>query len=223
MQKDYLHLRVLVHDLAAAIAAAPGPVHDVLDVFCGTKPYRDLLPVDVRYVGLDIDSRYGEPDVESTDFLPFDDASFDLVLCIEGFHYVTDAERGVGELGRVVRPGGTVILTVPLMWEYDRTTFESRYTGHDLRALFDGWEDVEVVENGGRGVTWATITADTVDLLEQGLARRLPAARALSPLFAAAYLTINAVGAQLERAERRFARTTFALPMNLLVRARRPA
>ena len=176
----------------------------------------------MRYVGLDVDDRYGAPDVTTTEFLPFDDASFDLALCIEGFHYVRDPDQAVGELLRVLRPGGTAILTVPLMWEYDRAGFESRYTGHDLRTLFAGWGDVEIVENGGRGVTWATVTGDWVDLLEQGLVRRVPATRLLAPFFAAGYLTINVLGAQIERAERRFARTTFALPMNLLVRARRP-
>ena len=219
-QKDFLHLRALLRDLEAAVRSLP-PVEDVLDVFCGTTPYRDLFAPDIRYVRMDVDRRYGVPDVESTDLVPFDDASFDVVLCIEGFHYVREPQHGVDEMRRVLRPGGWAIVTVPLMWEYDRATFESRYTGHDLARLFQDWDDVEVVENGGRGVTWATVTGDTVDLLEQGLVRRLPAARVTRPVFAATYLAINAIGAQIERAERRFARTTFVLPMNLLVRARR--
>jgi SAM-dependent methyltransferase len=221
LQKDYLHLRTLLRDLALAIRELPASGHDILDVFCGTSPYRDLLPVDARYVGMDVNRRYGVPDVETIEFLPFEDESFDVVLCIEGFHYVSDPEHGIAEMRRVLRAGGWAIMTVPLMWEYDRATFEGRYTGHELTRLFDGWSDVEVIENGGRGVTWATVTGDTVDLLEQGLVRRVPAARMTRPLFAATYLAINVIGAQIERLERRFARTTFVLPMNLLVRARR--
>jgi SAM-dependent methyltransferase len=170
---------------------------------------------------MDVDRRYGIPDVESAELLPFDDESFDVVVCIEGFHSVREPQPGVDAGRRGLRPGGWAIVTVPLMWEYDRATFESRYTGHDLARLFEDWDDVEVVENGGRGVTWATVTGDTVDLLEQGLVRRIPAAKVTRPAFAATYLAINLIGAQIERAERRFARTTFALPMNLLVRARR--
>lgn len=45
--------------------------------------------------------------------LPFRDSSFDLVLCTEVIEHTTDPRRAVLELGRVLSPGGTLVLTVP--------------------------------------------------------------------------------------------------------------
>jgi hypothetical protein len=86
----YLILRILVLHLESVLREIRHPVNDVLDLYCGTQPYRDLLPPHTRYVSLDIDERYGVPDVVSDEFLPFPDASFDLILFTEAFHYVTD-------------------------------------------------------------------------------------------------------------------------------------
>jgi hypothetical protein len=47
-QFDYLHLRYLIDSLGTAFNEAPGPVRDVLDIFCGARPYDDLLPPGAR-------------------------------------------------------------------------------------------------------------------------------------------------------------------------------
>ena len=45
--------------------------------------------------------------------LPFGDASFDLVLCNHVIEHVPESGRALGELFRVVRPGGLLIVGVP--------------------------------------------------------------------------------------------------------------
>jgi SAM-dependent methyltransferase len=219
-QYDYLHLRRLVDDLGTALRELDRPVSDVLDLFCGTRPYDDMLPRDARVVGFDIDNRYGAADVVSEEFLPFDDESFDLVICIEAFYYVEDSERAVSEIRRILRPAGTALIAVPFAWEYDRTTLEHRFTEPELATLFAGWDDVRVVENGGRGVTWATVTGRVIHLRQRSLP---PWLRLLTkPLFAATYLLVNATGALIERGERRRGAESIRLPMNLMLTARRP-
>jgi SAM-dependent methyltransferase len=220
-QFDYLHLRSLLGGLAGALDRIDG-APEVLDVFCGSRPYEDLLPSGSRCTGLDIDDRYGVADVISKDFLPFPDESFDLIICTEAFFYVRDQERGVQEFQRVLRAGGSVIITVPLVWEYDRTIVEYRYTGPELAALFEGWHDVEVVENGGFAVSWATLSGRILALIQQRVPRRLGVHALFRPLFGLGYLLINGVGAVLERLEPRFRRAPHTLPMNLLLTARRP-
>jgi SAM-dependent methyltransferase len=222
-QFDYLHIRRLVADLACALARIADGVEDVLDVYCGTRPYDDLLPRGVKVTALDVPGNpYGLADVVSGEFLPFADESFDLVMCIEAFHYVPDPEKGVAEMARVLRPGGHAVVAVPFVWEYDRTILEHRYTGPELASLFAGWEEVTVVENGGRGVAWATLTGSLAGMVQWNLPERPTLRRTVGPFFAGFYLLVNGAGLLLDRAERRYSRSSATLPMNLLLTARRP-
>ena len=119
----------------------------------------------------------------------------------------------------MLRPGGTVVVSLVFGFEYDRSVaFEARYTEQQLRALFGAWHDVRVREDGGRTVTWAVLTGSLLHGLEQrvrGLAPRLAA-----PVFAATYAGLNGIALALERAERTDGAA--ALPMNLTLVAQKP-
>lgn len=219
-QPDYLHLRLLSAGLREVLAMRPHPVADVLDVWCGTRPYEHLLPPGARCTGLDVEGNpYGVADVVSNELVPFPDASFDLVMCIQAFQYMPDPVHAVAEFGRVLRPGGSAVVSLVFGYEYDpANSFEGRYTEHQLRALFAGWEDVEVREDGGRTTTWTVLTSSLLHGLEQrsGNGGR----RLVGPLFRGAYATLNGVGLALARIEPRNRRAVF--PMNLTVVARAP-
>jgi SAM-dependent methyltransferase len=94
----------------------------VLDVGCGSSR---ILRSNPRMVGLDIqphklrfDRQFGNPLVHGSIFaLPFADASFDCVICSEVIEHVPADERAFAELGRVLKPGGRLILGTP---DYDR-------------------------------------------------------------------------------------------------------
>ncbi len=45
--------------------------------------------------------------------MPVDDGTFDYVLCSEVLEHVPDAVKALGELCRVLKPGGRLILTAP--------------------------------------------------------------------------------------------------------------
>ncbi len=223
LQFDYLHLRYLNRDLARALAGVAGPVRDVLDVWCGSRPYEDLLPASAQCTGLDVeDNPYGVADVVSNELLPFEDESFDLVTCIEAFQLVPDPVDAVREFRRVLRPGGTVLVALPFAFEYSLESFECRYTEHELRALFDGWDQVEVRENGGRVVAWTVLTGSILAATEQRAGRRRSLRLLLRPMFLAGYALLNGVGFLLAKVEERKAARAVAFPMNLLLTARRP-
>jgi SAM-dependent methyltransferase len=57
----------------------------------------------------------GEHVNQDVEALTFDDASFDLVIHSETVEHVFDYERALGEMHRVLRPGGLQIYTVPLL------------------------------------------------------------------------------------------------------------
>src|SRR5437660_3136567 len=71
-QPDYLHARYLVEALERTLPNVPPPVRDVLDVYCGTRPYEDLLPPGSQTVGMDLTDFAGLADVVSSEFLPFE-------------------------------------------------------------------------------------------------------------------------------------------------------
>jgi SAM-dependent methyltransferase len=190
-------------------------------VFCGTRPYDDLVAPGVRVIGLDIEDRYGVADVVTTDFLPCGDACYDGVACIEAFQYVADPAHGVHEFRRVLKPGGRVVVAVPAVWEYDRHIVEHRYTSGSLRQLFDGWDDVVVVENGGRAVAWTLLTATLLHAGEEELARRLPRV-VIRVTFALAYIGLNGLGSALDAVEQRRRHPRNVLAPNIMLTARRP-
>jgi len=204
------------------VAGVARPVKDVLDVWCGSRPYEDLLPAGARCIGLDVEGNpYGVADVISNELLPFPDESFDLLTCIEAFQFMTDPEGAVSEFGRVLRPGGTALVSLVFGYEYDRRiAFEGRYTEQQLRVLFADWDDVQVRENGGRTTTWAVLTGSLIYGLEQRIEARA-LRRIARPLFASGYALVNAAGLALQRAEAAHDGPA-ALPMNLTLTARKP-
>lgn len=107
-------------------AARIEPGLRVLDVACGTgvvtRKLAELLGDHPAPVGLDIapgmlavarrsgttiDWRHGDADA-----LPFDDAVFDRVLCQFGLMFFPDPVRALGEMLRVLEPGGRLVVSV---------------------------------------------------------------------------------------------------------------
>ena len=222
-QWDYLHLRYLLAGIRDAISSLDGHYDRVLDVFCGTRPYEPLFEQRCEYVALDVNNNFGVADVVSSEFLPFADAEFDVVLFTEGFYFLTDPAQGASELARVLRPGGLLIMTVPYAWEYERQIRERRFTEAELRDLFGEWDQLTVVENGGRAIAWATLTGRMLNLAEGGWARRKGRVPRLASLaFESGYLAVNALGMQIDRLERKNSHASARFPMNLLLTARVP-
>jgi SAM-dependent methyltransferase len=126
----------------AVRAQAPALKGRLLDVGCGSKPYRGLFDVS-EYIGMDIDTdatrRRGLADVFYDGHrFPFDDASFDAVLCNQVLEHVFEPDAFVAEIRRVLRPGGRLLLTVPFVWdEHEQPWDYARYSSFGLRALLE--------------------------------------------------------------------------------------
>jgi SAM-dependent methyltransferase len=211
----YLHLRRLVDDLARALDGVSA--RDVLDIYCGARPYEDLLPATAHCVGLDVDRAFGAgvADVVSDWFLPFEDGSFDLVLCTQAFYFVPRPVDAVAEIDRVLRTEGQLILTSPVAYPGTHRL----YSETQLRELFAAWDDVSVVSSGGTAVSRATLTGY---LLRQGEKRLQGPAKPLRVVFPLCYVLVNAVGLLLDIVERRYLASSDGLPANLLLTARKP-
>lgn len=51
--------------------------------------------------------------IETVENLPFYDAAFDNAICLSVLEYVPDPRAAVAELARVLKPGGTCIVSIP--------------------------------------------------------------------------------------------------------------
>jgi SAM-dependent methyltransferase len=136
----YLARRSLVEQVAAH---APHIRGRVLDVGCGSKPYRQLFNSDA-YVGLDVEQsghRHAGEDVDvfyDGRTFPFADGEFDSVVSFEALEHVFTPERFIAEIGRVLRPGGTLLLTVPFVWDEHEQPYDyARYSSFGLQHLLD--------------------------------------------------------------------------------------
>jgi len=224
-QPDYLVLRRLVEHVRASLARLGDESLDVLDVFCGTRPYEDLLPAGSRVTGYDIDDRYGSADVTGTEFLPFEDASFDLVFFAEGFFYSPDPGDAAAEMLRIARPGGSTLVTLPLVWEYRADRLEHRFTAPGLARVFEraGWTEVEAREVGGYAASWSLLTGRIMRAAEESARARSRLGWRLQKLFAAAYVAMNALALLADRFERRTWRPQpYVLPPDIILTARKP-
>ena len=67
----------------------------------------------VEYVSVDLESPLALVHADLTE-LPFEDDSFDLIVCAHVLEHVQDDRRAIGELFRVLRPGGFAIVQVPI-------------------------------------------------------------------------------------------------------------
>jgi SAM-dependent methyltransferase len=79
--------------------------------------------------------------------MPFADAVFDLVTCLDVVEHTPDDRRTLGELRRVTRPGGVLLLTVPAhptLWSAhdEANQHYRRYTRGSLldAAVETDWE-----------------------------------------------------------------------------------
>ena len=125
-------------------AAGPQLRGAVLDVGCGSQPYRRLLGAATKVTGLDLDTpanRSGNKRIDvfydGGDF-PCADASYDGVLCNQVLEHVFEPDRFLAEVVRVLAPGGALVLSVPFFWpEHERPHDSQRFTSHGLAHRFE--------------------------------------------------------------------------------------
>ena len=90
----------------------------VLDMGGGRKAkYLPLLPLGLDITSVNIDAEFAPTHlVKPGQPLPFEDNSFDTVICFNTLEHIYDATAVLAELHRVVKPGGLVHVTVPFMF-----------------------------------------------------------------------------------------------------------
>ena len=153
----FLPRRALWQAMEEAATSARGRL---LDVGCGSKPYRTIFTQVTEYLGLELDTEKNRATQHADLYydgktFPVADESVDTVLCNQVLEHVADPEEFLSEIHRVLRPGGTLILTVPFFWpEHEQPHDNRRYTSFGLRnqllaAGFVARKQAKLTRGGG--------------------------------------------------------------------------
>jgi SAM-dependent methyltransferase len=158
--------------------AGVAPGQDVLDVACGTGFVTRLVAQRVgaeHVTGVDVNpgmlavARRSCPEgitftQAPADHLPFPDNSFDVLLCQQAAQFFPDRVAALAEFGRVLRPGGTMAVSV---WSgQDDNPFLAAQEAGVRAALGAEVADAIVAATGGGSDRWLAAAADTAGLAE---------------------------------------------------------
>jgi len=96
------------------------------------------------YITCDLESPLAEIKADICD-LPFADASFDWVLCNHVLEHIPNDTKAMQELFRVLKPGGTALLQVPLDPKREVTFEDNSITDKEERTkIFGQYDHVRV-------------------------------------------------------------------------------
>jgi len=85
----------------------------LLEVGAQRGVLRGHLPENISYISLDMDEQ-SDYDIDlNKEKMPFDDESFDIVVCLEMLEHVLYPSRVIDELARVLKRDGIMILSMP--------------------------------------------------------------------------------------------------------------
>jgi SAM-dependent methyltransferase len=139
-----------------------------------------------RWVVANLDPTTRPDAVADAHALPFRDCAFDTVVLAETIEHLAAPERAVAEVLRVLRPGGTVVATIPFAYRVHGDPDDwQRLTPSGLRRLFAGFH-VETLE--AQGGPWTVIASVVRDMMLGARPRFLPRFAAGGIVSAATFL-----------------------------------
>ena len=149
--------------LTALLAERIPQLHGlVLDVGGGRDaPHDDAWPAEVRRLRIDVSPTHRPDVMGDAGHLPVRDGSVDAVTMFEVLEHVPNPWTAIEEAGHVLREGGTLLGSAPLVWPIHGDPHDYfRFTDAGIRALLHGFEDVRLVPIGNHySAAWIVVTA----------------------------------------------------------------
>jgi SAM-dependent methyltransferase len=115
---DWLVLRGMAGSLERLATEHVREGQRVLDFGCGSKPYKALFERrGATYVGADFGDD-AEVAISSNGHIALESASADVVLSVQVLEHVRDLDTYFAEIARVLKPGGSLLLSTHGTWLY---------------------------------------------------------------------------------------------------------
>lgn len=113
----------------------------LLDVGCGSMPYRPLFTNISDYEGIEIDQPRNRDNqlvayyYDGSTF-PLSDEQYDVVFCSQVLEHSFDPRLLLSEISRVLKHNGTLFLSIPFIWpEHEQPYDSQRLTSFGLDHL----------------------------------------------------------------------------------------
>ncbi|MEY2701669.1 MAG: hypothetical protein RLY43_302 [Bacteroidota bacterium] len=123
----------------------------ILDVGCGIKPYRKIFQTE-KYTGIDIETGGHSNEAKFVDQyydgenIPFDNNSFDYLICTQVLEHAEEPEKVFKECARVLKPNGKMFISMPFTYPEHEIPFDfQRFTQYKYIKLAK--ENTLVIEN----------------------------------------------------------------------------
>lgn len=153
MAKQLMNLLVYwLHDPQLELFASKYLKGKLIDIGCGTKPYKNLVANYVtEHIGVDYQDTIH--DISNIDLfgsayeIPTKDASFDSAICTAVLEHLEEPELALRECYRVLKPDGVAIYSIPFIWHlHEEPRDFYRYSKYGLQYLFkkSGFEILEI-------------------------------------------------------------------------------
>lgn len=129
---------------------------NLLDVGCGSKPYKSLFSVDL-YLGMDIENPGHDHQNEDIDVFydgntfPFPDNHFQSIISNQVLEHVFNPDQFLNEIYRCLKPGGYLLLSLPFAWDEHEQPFDyARYSSFGLKSLLEknGFKVYKQIKSG---------------------------------------------------------------------------
>ncbi|MCI0553870.1 MAG: methyltransferase domain-containing protein [Anaerolineae bacterium] len=171
-----------IHDKALGHAIEMYVSGRIVDIGCGTKPYKKLLsPYVSDHIG--IDHRATEHDISNVDIfctayrIPVTAESFDSAICTAVLEHLEEPENALRECLRVLKPGGHAVYSIPFIWHlHEEPRDFYRYSKYGIQYLFEkaGFQIVELIALSGFWVTFGQLLVYNIYRFKRGPLKWIP-------------------------------------------------
>lgn len=182
MAKDWVNFAIYkLHDENLEKFSAKYLSGKLIDIGCGSKPYKKMLS---KYVSSHVGVDHFETmhDKESVDLwgtayqIPVEDSSFDCAISTAVLEHLEEPSNAIKECQRVLKQNSFAIYSIPFIWHlHEEPRDFYRYTEYGIKYLFEknGFEIIELKALSGFWVTFSVLLTYNISRLNRGIIKIL--------------------------------------------------